>query len=917
TTMTDPRARMEELNSMILRFRVSELHTLLTWANISRTGKKPELVARAQELVQTRYNVQLESKIRELYHQARPGFIPTSNALHRNPSAGLNPPTPYHHNPRHQYHTVTGHMNYNSYLPSSSATCLPPTVQTRIDQTAPVRLKILPFYDILDHLVRPAGLISANRSDMSVNHSSLSFKLSVEQADSIAMSQTSPNVFAKQILLRFCNYDVHSEQNDNFPPSISVKVNDKNVQLPPMPNNPNKPPEELKRPATPLDITPLSKISPYHDNFVVVTWTTNRDTMNAYVVNITLSEKLNSEILLSRLVGKGLRDPEATKAIVREKLASDNDSDIATDVMRGSLICPLGKIRMRKPCRSNTCRHIQCFDALVYLSMNERKPSWVCPICDKPALYQDLMIDGLLTEILKNTPEDTTEVDFYQNGSYGLVSKKDESSKRSALSPPKKRACVQLDEDDEEVDTKPNIAQTPFPDIIRPERAEIEIVTISDSSGDDETDNDENEEARDETPSSPASSCHTICSLYTIPDLPELSPETIESNVGEFSSLTLPTQAGLQAPAQSCVHASQQAAAARSTTNEHTMTFSDLFGLLCCPPCPSSIASKLAFSPPELTYSFEAITYKKPSTDADIDKSNEATVSPSSSSKMNSIASTTALKSASTNLANADDSAERKISIQEQSPLVRVFKLKLNQRAEWQFSKRDLDNVEVFFAHGGRNKRIACMYVRATQNPEYTILYSHGNAADLGHMSSFYLGLGIKINCNIFGYDYSGYGISTGKPSEKNLYSDIEIAWKELRRRYNVSADRVILYGQSIGTVPTADLASKVDFAGVILHSPLTSGLRIAFPNTRRTWFFDAFPNIDKIPKINSPVLVIHGTEDEVIDISHGRSIHSLCKKPVEPLWVEGAGHNDVELFREFLERLKRFINVDLKQRSH
>lgn len=65
----------------------------------------------------------------------------------------------------------------------------------------------------------------------------------------------------------------------------------------------------------------------------------------------------------------------------------------------------------------------------------------------------------------------------------------------------------------------------------------------------------------------------------------------------------------------------------------------------------------------------------------------------------------------------------------------------------------------------------------------YTVLFSHGNAVDLGQMSSFYIGLGTRINCNIFSYDYSGYGASTGKPSERNLYSDIDAAWQALRTR--------------------------------------------------------------------------------------------------------------------------------------
>lgn len=76
---------------------------------------------------------------------------------------------------------------------------------------------------------------------------------------------------------------------------------------------------------------------------------------------------------------------------------------------------------------------------------------------------------------------------------------------------------------------------------------------------------------------------------------------------------------------------------------------------------------------------------------------------------------------------------------------------------------------------------------------------------------------------------------------------------------------------------------------------------------------FLLFPySIDKISKITSPVLIIHGTEDEVIDFSHGLALFERCQRPVEPLWVEGAGHNDVELYGQYLERLKQFVSQEL-----
>jgi pimeloyl-ACP methyl ester carboxylesterase len=74
--------------------------------------------------------------------------------------------------------------------------------------------------------------------------------------------------------------------------------------------------------------------------------------------------------------------------------------------------------------------------------------------------------------------------------------------------------------------------------------------------------------------------------------------------------------------------------------------------------------------------------------------------------------------------------------------------------------------------------------------------------------------------------------------------------------------------------------------------------MRVAFPDTKRTWCCDAFPSIDKIHRIRSIVLIIHGTEDDVIDVSHGFALYNRIQiqHQIEPLWLDGAGHNDIEV---------------------
>lgn len=210
------------------------------------------------------------------------------------------------------------------------------------------------------------------------------------------------------------------------------------------------------------------------------------------------------------------------------------------------------------------------------------------------------------------------------------------------------------------------------------------------------------------------------------------------------------------------------------------LSFSEICCLFCCPPCPSKIAAKLAFLPPEPTYT----------------------------------------------VTKHDDGK---------------FTLHLTERAEWQFGQKELDTVEVFKIKSKQGNNICCMYVKTSPGARFTLLFSHGNAVDLGQMASFYIGLGQRINCNILSYDYSGYGASSGSPSESNLYGEIEAVWKAARSKYGLTPENIVLYGQSIGNVPIIDLASRYECAAVILHAPLTSGIRIAFPEAKRTYCCDAF----------------------------------------------------------------------------
>ena len=289
------------------------------------------------------------------------------------------------------------------------------------------------------------------------------------------------------------------------------------------------------------------------------------------------------------------------------------------------------------------------------------------------------------------------------------------------------------------------------------------------------------------------------------------------------------------------------------------LSVNEICCLFCCPPCPSQIVAKLAFLPPAPTY--------KLITTVDQTNANPVVNIPMSASTEQTSLNTSSSNRTANNIHSAEEhsfgdliqllrnSTRRLCSTfvcsqkggQTTAPqlnyqnLFTNAKLVMNDKAEWQYGPAELDRLEVFLTRTRHGNQIACLYVRCTSFPKYTILFSHGNAVDLGQMSSFYYGLGLRLECNIFTYDYSGYGASGGRSSEKNLYADIQAAWNALRVRYGISPSNIILYGQSIGTVPTVDLASHYDCAGVVLHAPLMSGMRVAF-NTQRTWCCDAFP---------------------------------------------------------------------------
>mmetsp|Transcript_36441 Transcript_36441/g.56567 ORF Transcript_36441/g.56567 Transcript_36441/m.56567 type:complete len:272 (-) Transcript_36441:187-1002(-) len=204
----------------------------------------------------------------------------------------------------------------------------------------------------------------------------------------------------------------------------------------------------------------------------------------------------------------------------------------------------------------------------------------------------------------------------------------------------------------------------------------------------------------------------------------------------------------------------------------------------------------------------------------------------------------------------------------------------------------------------------------------FTVIYSHGNAEDVG-LSIFHLDRMAEVcDCNILAYEYPGYSISDGEPSEQNCYEAIRAAFDYVTNTLMVDPANVVLMGRSLGSGPTVDMAScelAKNVGGVILQSPLESGIRavMGFYPSYGLYPLDIFRNYAKVHLIRCPVFILHGTDDRVVPCDNGRALYSTlkqreCHVDYEPKWIPGRGHNDMpegeclDACRKFLLFLKK-----------
>ncbi|MCH7893445.1 MAG: alpha/beta hydrolase [Proteobacteria bacterium] len=208
-------------------------------------------------------------------------------------------------------------------------------------------------------------------------------------------------------------------------------------------------------------------------------------------------------------------------------------------------------------------------------------------------------------------------------------------------------------------------------------------------------------------------------------------------------------------------------------------------------------------------------------------------------------------------------------------------------------------------------------YVPAAQ-ARGVVLFLHGNAGNISHRLDS-IAIFRELGLDTLIIDYRGYGQSQGKPSEQGTYLDAEAAWHYLVSNRGLAADRIIVFGRSLGGAVAAWLANQYRPAALIIESSFSSALDMArklypFMPVRLITRLD-YPVKLYVSRLHCPLLVIHSRDDEIIPFTMAEAIYNSAAEPKSLLEIWGDHNNGFLLSGDrYLSGLNEFIQENLPQ---
>ena len=204
-------------------------------------------------------------------------------------------------------------------------------------------------------------------------------------------------------------------------------------------------------------------------------------------------------------------------------------------------------------------------------------------------------------------------------------------------------------------------------------------------------------------------------------------------------------------------------------------------------------------------------------------------------------------------------------------------------------------------------------FVSRTPTPHFTAIVFNGNAGHRAFRAPLADALA-RANLAVLLFDYRGFGGNPGVPTEDGLKHDARAARDFVVARADVDRDRLVYFGESLGTAVAAGLAVDYPPAALILRSPFTSMTDVGrhhYPIFPVRWLLrDRYDTLDRIAHVKAPVMVIGGDADRIVPIAQTRRVFEAARDPKSLLVINGADHNDDSLLsgREMIEGVLRFL---------
>lgn len=203
------------------------------------------------------------------------------------------------------------------------------------------------------------------------------------------------------------------------------------------------------------------------------------------------------------------------------------------------------------------------------------------------------------------------------------------------------------------------------------------------------------------------------------------------------------------------------------------------------------------------------------------------------------------------------------------------------------------------------------------ENPRFTVLFAHGNGGNISHRLETFRILH-TLGLSTFIYDYTGYGLSDGEPSEQGMEADALAAWEWLVKEKGIPPEEIVLFGRSLGGAVTARLAADISTngnspAGIILESTFTSvpdmGAYIYPWLPVRQLARYSYDSVDALSSVNLPALFAHSQDDEIVPYSIGLRLYESYQGP-KTFFELSNDHNSgyLAMEQEYPDGLNQFL---------